>query len=205
MSQQASPISSSNVNSDRDIDAKPNLLRNSKQRWGLAAVSLHWGMAIVIIGLFGLGLWMTSLSYYDPWYKQGPNLHKSIGVLLFTGLLVRLAWRAIDRTPAPIATHKAWEQKAAHTAHWILYAGLFAVMISGYLISTADGRAISVFGLFEIPATITSIEKQEDIAGLVHLWLAVALISTAAGHALAALKHHYIDKDSTLKRMLMRI
>lgn len=184
--------------------AKTSLLRNSDARWGVMAVGLHWSMALGILALFALGLWMTSLGYYDPWYKQGPNLHKSIGVLLLIVLLVRLAWRLFDHTPAPLQSHKAWEQKAAHGAHFILYVTLFTVMFSGYLISTADGRAISVFGMFEIPATITTIEKQEDIAGVVHLWLASILIATALGHALAALKHHFIDKDTTLKRMFMR-
>lgn len=183
---------------------KGALLRNSQVRWGLFAVVLHWGMALTIIGLFGLGLWMTSLTYYDPWYKQGPDLHRAIGVFLFIGLLARLAWRLVDRAPAPVDGHAAWERKAAHTAHLILYTALFAVMISGYLISTADGRAISVFGLFDVPATITTIDKQEDVAGFIHLWLAITLISTAAAHALAALKHHFIDKDNTLKRMFAR-
>jgi len=182
----------------------PSRLRNAPERWGLVAVAFHWLMALTILGLFGLGLWMTGLTYYDPWYKQGPNLHKSIGVVLLLILFARLAWRTLDRTPDPVPGHTRWERKAAHAVHGVLYLGLFAVMISGYLISTADGRAVSVFGLFDVPATVTSIEKQEDIAGLVHLWLAVALISTAAVHALAALKHHVIDKDTTLKRMFAR-
>ncbi len=178
--------------------------RNSDARWGRIAVGLHWVMALVIIGLFALGLWMTSLSYYDPWYKQGPNLHKSIGMILFAVLLLRLMWRWYDHTPAPLSSHADWERKGGHIVHGLLYVGLFAVMISGYLISTADGRAVSVFGLIDIPATLSGIEKQEDIAGIVHLWLAVGLIVVAAGHALAALKHHFIDKDTTLRRMLGR-
>ena len=186
------------------IERKAGRLRNTDAHWGLTAAALHWGMAISIIGLFALGLWMTSLSYYNPWYKQGPDLHRAIGILLFLTMLARLVWRFIDRAPDPVDGHKAWERKAAHAAHLILYTGLFIVMFSGYLISTADGRAISVFGLFDVPATITSIEKQEDVAGFIHFWLAVALISTAAGHALAALKHHFIDKDNTLKRMFAR-
>ncbi|MCW8915714.1 MAG: cytochrome b [Magnetovibrio sp.] len=188
---------------DHPVKSKDiNPWRNSDARWGRMAVGLHWGMAVVIVGLFGLGLWMTSLSYYDPWYKQGPNLHKSIGVVLFVVLVLRLMWRWLDNTPASLDNHANWERKAGHIVHGLLYGGLFAVMISGYLISTADGRAISVFGLFEIPATLSGVEKQEDIAGVIHLWLAVGLMSVAAGHALAALKHHFVDKDRTLRRML---
>lgn len=112
-----------------------------------------------------------------------------------------MAMRTMQRH---IAGVKRWEQRAASLAHGLLYVLLFAVMAAGYLISTADGRAIEVFGLFEVPATITGIEEQEDMAGEVHLVLAITLISLASGHALAALKHHFIDRDRTLKRMLGR-
>jgi len=88
--------------------------------------------------------------------------------------------------------------------HSVLYLGLFLVMMSGYLISTADGRAISVFGLFDVPAVITSIPNQADTAGLVHEYAAWALVILAVLHALAALKHHFIDRDATLRRMLGR-
>ena len=188
----------------RDRDTASSRLRNRAQHWGYIAVAFHWLVAIAVVGLFSMGLWMTDLTYYDPWYKQAPDLHKSIGITLLAVYLARLAWRLWDRDPDTIAGHNAIEQKAAHAAHWILYGGLFVVMISGYLISTADGRAISVFGLFELPATLTSIDKQEDLAGVIHKWLAISLITVVITHALAALKHHFIDKDTTLKRMFAR-
>ena len=75
-------------------------------------------------------------------------------------------------------------------------------MISGYLISTADGRPISFFGWFEVPALITGINNQEDIAGDVHFYMAWTLVILASLHGLAAIKHHLIDKDSTLTRMI---
>jgi cytochrome b561 len=75
-------------------------------------------------------------------------------------------------------------------------------MLAGYLISTADGRAIEVFGLFNVPALVTGIPNMEDSAGQAHLVLAISLISLATLHALAALKHHFFDRDQTLRRML---
>ena len=74
--------------------------------------------------------------------------------------------------------------------------------ISGYLISTADGRAVDVFGWFEIPATLQGIEGQEDIAGEIHFILAMILLAVIALHILAALRHHFILKDRTMSRML---
>jgi cytochrome b561 len=91
---------------------------------------------------------------------------------------------------------------AAKIAHALLYLLLLITLISGYLISTADGRAIELFNLINIPALPFAIDNQEDLAGLIHFIVATILISLAAIHAIAALKHHFIDKDITLKRML---
>lgn len=179
-------------------------LRNNAQSYGLIAVVVHWLVALAVLGLFGLGLWMTSLSYYDPWYRHGPALHKSVGVLLFAVMIFRLIWRWISPPPPAIAGHSALERGAAKLAHLLLYLLIFAVMISGYLISTADGRSIEVFGLFSIPASITSIPNQEDFAGAVHLYLAIGLIVLVVLHALGAIKHHIIDRDRTLMRMFGR-
>jgi cytochrome b561 len=84
----------------------------------------------------------------------------------------------------------------------LFYPLIFVLMLSGYLISTADGRPISVFGLVGVPATLTAIPNQEDVAGYVHQILAYTLIGLVALHALAALKHHFLDRDGTLLRML---
>lgn len=179
-------------------------LRNDKERYGLVAIAMHWLVALTVFGMFALGLWMTSLTYYDPWYRQGPALHKSIGVLLFLVMVARLAWRIYSPPPSALPSHSLLERAAAHTVHLWLYLLLFALMLSGYLISTADGRAIEVFGLFSIPATITSIPQQEDLAGAIHWYLALFLMALVLLHMAGALKHHFIDRDRTLKRMLGR-
>ena len=176
-------------------------LTNQPQYYGLISILLHWGMAITIVGLFCFGLWMTSLGYYDPWYKQAPTIHKSIGILLAATWIFRVFWKLINVKPLPLSTHTAAEKKLAYLAHLALYALMASIMVSGYLISTADERPIDVFGWFKIPATFTSIENQEDIAGEIHFYLAITLISLASLHALAAIKHHIIDKDDTLRRM----
>lgn len=178
--------------------------RNSAQRWGWLAILLHWLAAASIFGLFGLGLWMTELDYYSPWYRQAPDLHRSIGILLMLLILLRLGWRLLNPTPNALQNHKTWEIRAAHLAHLLLYAVPLAVMVSGYLISTADGRSISVFGWFEVPALYTGLEQQETVMGDLHRILAWSLIGIAAVHAGAALKHHFIDHDNTLTRMLGR-
>lgn len=179
-------------------------LRNDARRFGLVSVVLHWGVALTVFGLFGVGLWMVGLDYYSPWYQQAPFLHKSVGVVLFAVMLLRLVWRWISPPPPALATHARWERIGAHLGHLALYLLVFAILISGYLISTADGRPVSVFGLFEVPATLSGLDRQEDIAGAVHYWLAWTLIALVVVHAAAALKHHFIDRDVTLLRMLGR-
>lgn len=179
-------------------------LRNDTERYGLVAVFMHWLVAVAVLGLFGLGLWMTGLTYYDAWYNRAPWLHKGIGATLLAVVSLRLAWRRLSPPPAPLPGHAPWERRVAALVHALLYLLLLAVMASGYLISTADGRPLEVFGLFTIPALVTGIERQADLAGTIHLVLASTLVGLAALHALAALKHHFIDADRTLLRMLGR-
>lgn len=176
--------------------------RNNETQYGWVAIALHWLMAPAIIGIFALGWWMRQLSYYDPWYRQGPELHKGIGILLAGLLLFRLAWKLLNPSPVQEANTPHWQTLAARLAHGVIYLLLLAIVASGYLISTADGRAIDVFGWFSLPATIQAIPNQEDIAGQVHEILAWSLMTLVALHALAALKHHFIDRDATLRKML---
>ncbi len=175
-------------------------IRNNLQRYGLAAILLHWILAVLIVGLFALGKYMVDLTYYDPWYKKAPDLHRSAGVTVAALFCVRLAWRISNLQPSAIG--RFWEQRLALFMHRLFYLLVACVAVSGYMITTADGQAISVFSVFEIPATVYGFENQEDVAGEIHEWLTSLLIALLVLHALAALKHHFIDRDSTVRRML---
>lgn len=172
---------------------------NSQNKYGLIAMLLHWGMAILIIALFALGTYMVELDYYDPWYKQAPDLHRSFGVIVAGLMIFRLVWRLSNIRPRELG--KAWERRIATWLHRLFYALIAGIVVSGYLITTADGQPVVVFNLFDIPATYTGFENQEDIAGEIHEWLTTTLIVLVSLHALAALKHHFINRDSTLRRM----
>jgi cytochrome b561 len=95
------------------------------------------------------------------------------------------------------------QRKAAHVVHLLLYILIFVSIASGYLISTADGRSIDLFGYLSIPAIVPGMQSQADIAGIVHWYVALALIVLTGLHTLAALKHHFIDRDQTLKKILV--
>ncbi|MDF1763580.1 MAG: cytochrome b [Oleibacter sp.] len=175
-------------------------LRNTDHGYGWIAIVFHWIGAIAVTGMFGLGIYMVDLTFYDPWYKGSLDLHKSLGILIALLISARLIWRIVNPSPRGLSDKKL-ENQAAHTVHWILYGAMICMFVSGYLISTADGRGINVFDWFTVPATLTG-ENQADLAGEIHEWLAWGLIGLASLHALAALKHHFLNRDATLKRML---
>ncbi len=156
-------------------------------------------MAIAIVAMFVLGVWMVGLNYYSPYYNSAPDIHRSVGMLLLFALIVRWVWRAANVKPSDVELSPL-ERISANAVHWGFYVLLLALLVSGYLISTASGDPISVFGWFDVPS-IFQMRGLESRAGYVHMILAYATIVLAVVHTLAALKHHYIDKSAVLKRM----
>jgi len=172
---------------------------DTAEGYGLLSRLFHWLMAVAIFALFGLGLWMVDLSYYSPYYHSAPYVHKAAGMLLLIALVLRFGWRIANVRPED--ADLAWvERIAARILHWGFYPLLLALMVSGYLISTADGRPIDVFGLFQVPSPGEN-KGLEDRAGEVHAWLAYLVIALAAIHAAAAVKHHVVDRTRVLSRM----
>lgn len=167
--------------------------------YGIVTWALHWVMFVAILVVFGLGLWMVDLDYYSPWYTKAPDIHRSVGMLLLFALVFRLAWRALNPKPSD-AELTRFERIASAIVHWGFYPLLFALLISGYLISTAAGKPVSVFGWFDVPATLTG-SGQESTSGYIHMILAWTTIGLVAIHALAAIKHQLWDKGHTLTRM----
>ncbi len=177
------------------------MLFNSSTGFGAITIAIHWVSALVIIGQFCVGLYMLSLDYYDPYYHRLPDYHKSIGILFAVLLCIRILWTAVNPRPLPAKGVSGWEHRVARITHTTLLGLLVIVVVFGYLISTADGSSIRVFNLFEVPATLSS-ANQEDWAGELHYWFALSVILLSGIHALAALKHHFIDRNETLARML---
>lgn len=170
--------------------------------YNLTSILLHWLVAMMVIGLFASGFWMVDLSYYSSWYKTAPFWHKSVGVLLFLLMGYRVLWRLLHGAVSPVKGHSKMVQRASYATHLTLYGLIFLIICSGYLISTADGRPIEVFGLFNLASAGELFAEQADRAGLVHEFAAYSLMILVVLHAAAAVKHHVLDKDDTLKRML---
>ena len=178
------------------------MLKNTAEKYGLVSKLIHWLSAFAIIGLYILGKWMEDLDYYSEWYRIAPDWHKSIGIILIAVTLFRIIWKLSMGSPAPIASHSNTIKRLTKIGHNLIYLCLIIAMCSGYLISTADGRAIEVFSWFSIPSMGELFNNQEDIAGDIHEQATNAVILLAIFHVLAALKHHFIDKDNTLIRMI---
>jgi len=175
-------------------------LRNSREYYGWVAILLHWSMAVAILALFALGLWMVKLNYYDAWYNLAPDIHQGVGMILLAMLLLRLFWSWSNIKPNIAAS--AWETVAAIAAHRLLYLLMLMVMVSGYLIPTAEGEGFDMFGWLNVPALWHLSSTQAEWAGKIHRWSAWAMIGLAGLHTTAALKHHLINRDHTLMRMM---
>lgn len=175
--------------------------RNTPRGYGWVTIVLHWTGAVLLGVLLPLGLWMTGLDYYDPWYRRAPDLHRSLGALFGLLLVLRIAVRLGERPPAPIEPTD-WQRRAAGLTHLAMYLLPAALVVSGYLISTADGRPLAVFDWFEVAATLHGIEGQADVAGEIHFALAMLLLAVVAIHVLAVAYHQFILRDATLRRML---
>lgn len=178
------------------------MFRSSKSEYGIVTRLLHWLVAILIIGLVGLGWWMVDLSYYDRWYNRALDLHKALGISVLALATLKIAWVIADGKPGFPETMKPWERTAATAVHHLFYLLMLLIPVTGYLISTSAGDGISMFGWFEVPAVMPVGDTVRDIAIELHYWLAYGTAALAAGHAAAAVKHQWIDRDGTLRRMI---
>ena len=177
-------------------------LKSDAKSWGSLAKLFHWAVVLLILFEGTLGLAMGNL-------RKGPDaitwfdLHKSIGITILVLAMLRLIWRAFDPHPRAVPTMPAWQVAAAKAGHSLLYALLFAVPLSGWWFDSVEGlRPMMWFGMFEVPHLVAPDPSIRRFAHEVHEYLFWTLIVVAAGHALAALVHHFFDKDATLTRML---
>ena len=185
-----------------DKSTQSSNLHNTENQYGWISIALHWLLAIVLIAMYFVGDYMVDLEYYDTWYHKAPQIHKEVGVLIGVLMILRLIWNSLQTTPHHVGDDKAVVKLMAKAAHLFLYLLVFALVISGYLISTAKGQGVDVFGLFEVPALLADDKDRGELAGFLHEWMGLGFIVLVGLHAAAALLHHYVYKDRTLTRML---
>lgn len=170
------------------------------QRYNPVTISLHWIMALGFISLLLLGFYMQSLSF-SPTKLQLYSWHKWAGVSLFLLAVIRLLWRLTHPTPALPQNMSAPMQWLAHAGHYILYAFMFTVPLSGWLMSSAMGFQTVWFGVIPLPDLLPKDKELAALLGSLHVYLNWAFIAVIVGHILAALKHQFIDKDNLFARI----
>lgn len=193
-------------------------------RYTKTAVILHWLIAIAIFGMFALGWFMEGLPKegakqmaYDvfnfgiyTWQLADAatprtfyfNLHKSIGVTILGLIIIRVLWRVTHKPPALLSSYKVWERKLATGVHHLLYLLMVALPVSGIIMATYSKYGIKWFGYPLIKGLDNNAAREsfKEIHELIGIVILVMLILHIAG----ALKHHYVDKDDTLKRMTLK-
>jgi cytochrome b561 len=164
---------------------------------------LHWLTAALLVANLLLGLSMVPLSI-SPQKLQWYIWHKWIGVTVLVLTAARLGWRARNPPPPPVAMAR-WQRRAAAATHAVLYGLLLLVPVSGWLYSSATGIQVVYLGIVPLPDLVAKDKALADVLKGVHLALNFGLFALVCVHAAAALKHHFVDRDAVLARMLPRL
>jgi cytochrome b561 len=170
-------------------------------RYTPAAIALHWIVAALILANLALGLYTVDLPL-SPQKLRFFSFHKWIGVTVFLLAAARLLWRLGHPPPGLPAAMAPWEQRAAQATHGLLYALFFAAPLTGWLFSSASGFQTVYLGLVPIPDLLSKDKALADALRLAHHWINYTMAAVIALHVAAALKHHFVDKDDVLRRML---
>jgi cytochrome b561 len=176
------------------------VIRNTAQAYGWVTRSLHWLVALFILGLLCAGFYMTGLES-SPFKLKVYGLHKSFGILVLMLVLARLVWRNANPRTGALPGHALWERALARVTHFALYAAMILMPLSGWVMSSAGDFSANFFGLFELPHIVAKNKMIFDLGRGVHEILAQFLLVVVALHMAGAFKHHFIDRDETLQRM----
>jgi cytochrome b561 len=172
------------------------------ERYTTPAIALHWLLALMIMGSFALGVYMSDLPF-SPTRVKLYNWHKWAGVTILVLSLVRLAWRITHRPPADAAM-PAWQAGAAHATHHLLYALFFIVPLIGWAYSSAAGFPIVWFGVLQLPDFVP---VDKALAAAIKPWherSAMLMAALVLLHVAGAMKHQFIDRDGLINRMRPR-
>lgn len=177
-------------------------LKNTADRWGGVSQTLHWLIALLILVLGVVGLVMVELPK-SPRYFWVYDLHKSTGLTVLALVVLRVLWRLYAGAPKPVPGTPTWQERIASATHWLLYALIFAVPLSGWLYDSVSGlRPLRWYGQFKVPKLAAPSQELQPLVRDAHEWLFWLLIAVVAVHAAAAFYHHMFQRDATLTRML---
>ncbi len=170
-------------------------------RYDLVAVSLHWLVAVLIVAAFALGVVMVDIPGITPTKLKYFSWHKWLGVTVLALVAVRLLWRLRHGAPRPVEM-PAWQRRAATLIHLSLYVLMFAVPVSGYFYSLAAGVPVVYLGVLPLPVLIEPDPVLKPVLKDLHGVLVYTMLVFVLVHVAAAIKHHWVDRDGLLRRML---
>jgi cytochrome b561 len=177
------------------------MLKNTPNSYGSVAKFFHWTISVAVFTMLIIGFLMGEIKN-EATAGQFYDFHKSLGLTIFAILFFRLSWRLINPNPSLDNLH-AWERILSRLTHFLLYILLFALPFSGWLMSTASGYVPEYFGWFSVPMPFVPVSKTlSKTASKMHEFFAWSIIVLLCLHIAGALKHHFIDKDNILRRML---
>lgn len=185
------------------------MIKDTPSKLSHTTLILHWLIGITMIALLGTGVYMAENSVYGlfPW-------HKSFGFLILFIVILRVYWRIKNGWPKPASQYSSIEIKLSKIVHWTLILGTLIMPISGIVMSSMGGHGIYLFELEIIaknvnPENINRVlahnKEISSIGKAIHHWTGYIMIAAIVLHVVGAIKHHVVDKDNTLKRMLGKV
>lgn len=176
------------------------MLKNTDNSYGIIAKTFHWLLFLMLTVAVIAGNFLASLPKGEE-KMAFAGVHKSVGLIIISLVLLRLFWKLINVTPQPLAGTPPLQTLLANVMHWGLYVLMLAQPLSGILMSQAAGYPVSFFGLFKLP---TIIDKSKSMAEAYHgaheiIW--ILLVVAVLAHAGVGLHHHFVKKNNVLRRM----
>jgi cytochrome b561 len=179
-------------------------IQNSASRYGAVSIAFHWLMALLLTALVVLGLYMTALPDvgFNTWKIRLILYHKELGMAALVLVALRFLWRLANALPRLVEALPDWQKVLARFVHLCFYGLMFALPLSGWLMSSAAGIPVSMLGSFTLPDLVEYDDRLFQTLIEVHKWLGYALIVCMIAHIGAATRHHFFLKDDTLRKML---
>jgi cytochrome b561 len=174
--------------------------RNTTRTWGSLSKAFHWLIVLLIINQWWIAERAEELKGLAK--LEALAWHKSFGMTVLMLAVLRLTWRLMNPTPELTTETKPWERVLAKMSHFLLYALIFSMPLTGWMMSSAKNYPVSWFKLFQFPDLVAPAEQTFHQMHDLHHLLFKVLVGVALLHIAGALKHHFIDRNDVLKRML---